>query len=72
MFLAYLARSYSLASLQKLSIPCHMNWNVAKEQDGVGVDNFGTINAYQHVSSRSITGLLPGRFKKDYPVGEVL
>lgn len=40
-------------------------------KDGVAVGNFGTLNAYQDDPGRFITGLLPGRLNKDYPIGEV-
>lgn len=35
MFLPGMARSYSLAYLQKLSIPHHMNWNITRGQGGL-------------------------------------
>lgn len=71
MFLPDIERSYPLAYHQKLLVPRIMDWNVTREQDGVSVGNFGTISAYQDGRSRFITGLLPDRFSKDYPLGEV-
>lgn len=64
-------RSYPLVYIQKLSVPRYMNWNFTKGQDGVVVGNFGTLNAYQDSPNLFITGLLLGRFNKDYPIGEV-
>lgn len=72
MFLPDLAKSYLLAYHQKLSVPCLMNGNVTREQDGIVVGHFGTSSAYQDASSKSIIELLPNRFNKDYPLREVL
>lgn len=53
-FLSDLARSYLLVYLQKLLVPCTMNWHVTKDQNGVAVGNFSSISVYQYGPNRSV------------------
>lgn len=72
MFISEIARSCSLTYLQNISVPCQMEWSLAKNQDGVFVSNFDSHNPYQDSPVRFLTGLLPEREGNDYPLGESL
>lgn len=61
----------SIVFLQGLSNARQTFWSITMGNDGVAVGNFGTLNAYQDGPGRFITGLLPGRLNKDYPIGKV-
>lgn len=49
-----------------------MDWDITSGYDGVVVGKFGSHGLYQDGSERFITGLLPGRINKEYPVGETI
>lgn len=70
MFLPNIERSYPFIYLQSVSIPNPMNWYLTKTQDVVLLGGFSLHGAFPTATRKYISGLLPGSWKKEFPLGE--